>query len=98
MIWDGHVYDLDVWSIVRGTPKKDLALEFIQFATGTVPLAGMQEVAYGPTRQSSGALVDPAVLPLLPSSHIDAGIKADGIFWADYGESLGEKFNEWLLR
>jgi putative spermidine/putrescine transport system substrate-binding protein len=98
MIWDGHVYDLDVWSIVRGSPKKDLALEFIKFATGTVPLAGMQEVAYGPTRQSSGALVDPAVLPLLPSSHIDAGVKADGVFWADYGESLGEKFNEWLLK
>lgn len=98
MIWDGHVYDLDVLSIVRGTTKKDLALEFIAFATGTVPLTGMQEVAYGPTRQSSANRVDPAVLPLLPSSHIDVGIKADGIFWADYGESLGEKFNEWLLR
>lgn len=98
MIWDGHVYDLDVLSMVRGTQKKDLAIEFIQFATGTVPLAGMQEVAYGPTRKSSAPLVDPAVLPLLPSSHIDAGIKADGVFWADYGESLGEKFNEWLLR
>ena len=98
MIWDGHVYDLDVLSIVRGSKNQELAREFIQFATGTVPLAGMQEVAYGPTRKSSGPLVDPAVLPLLPSSHIDAGIKADGVFWADYGESLGEKFNEWLLR
>ena len=98
MIWDAHVYDLDVWSIVRGSPNKELALEYIKFATSTVPLAGMQEVAYGPTRKSSAPLVDPAVLPLLPSSHIDAGIKADGIFWADYGESLGEKFNEWLLR
>lgn len=98
MIWDGHVYDLDVLSIVRGSKNQELAHEFIQFATGTVPLAGMQEVAYGPTRKSSAPLVDPAVLPLLPSSHIDAGIKADGVFWADYGESLGEKFNEWLLR
>lgn len=98
MIWDGHLYDLDVWAIVRGSKNKDLALEFIQFATGTVPLAGMQEVAYGPTRKSSAPLVDPAVLPLLPSSHIDAGVKADGVFWADYGESLGEKFNEWLLK
>ncbi len=98
MIWDGHLYDLDVWSIVRGSKNKDLALEFIKFATGTVPLAGMQEVAYGPTRKSSAPLVDPAVLPLLPSSHIEAGVKADGVFWADYGESLGERFNEWLLR
>ena len=34
----------------------------------------------------------------LPTAHIDIGLKADGIFWADFGESLGEKFNEWLLQ
>jgi len=97
MVWDAHLYDLDVWSIVRGSPNLELAKEFIAFATGTVPLAGMQDVAYGPTRNSSSALVDPAVLSSLPSSHIEAGVKADGVFWADFGESLGEKFNEWLL-
>ena len=31
-------------------------------------------------------------------AHLDKGVKADGIFWADFGESLGEKFNEWLLQ
>ena len=98
MVWDGNVFDLDVWSIVKGTPNYDLALEFIKFATGTVPLSGMQDVAYGPTRRSAAALVDPAIGEDLPTAHIDEGIKADGIFWADYGESLGEKFNEWLLR
>ena len=97
-VFDGQVFDLDVWAIVRGSSKIDLAHEFIAFATGTVPLAGMQDVAYGPTRQSSNALVDPAVVPFLPSSHIDIGLKADGIFWADFGETLGEQFNQWLLR
>jgi putative spermidine/putrescine transport system substrate-binding protein len=97
MVWDAHLYDLDVWSIVRGSPNAELAREFISFATGTVPLAGMQDVAYGPTRNSSTTYIDAAVLPSLPSSHVEAGIKADGIFWADYGESLGEKFNQWLL-
>ena len=98
MVWDANVFDLDVWSIVKGTAKYDLALEFVKFATGTVPLAGMQDVAYGPTRRSAAALVDPAVQDDLPTAHIDAGIKANGIFWADFGESLGEKFNEWLLK
>ena len=98
MVWDGNVFDLDVWSIVKGTPKYDLALEFVKFVTGTVPLSGMQDVAYGPTRRSAAALVDPAIGEDLPTAHIGEGIKADGIFWADYGESLGEKFNEWLLK
>jgi putative spermidine/putrescine transport system substrate-binding protein len=98
MVFAGQVFDLDVWSIVKGSKNIPLAKEFIAFATGTVPLAGMQDVAYGPTRRSSGPLVDPKVVPFLPSSHIDKGLKADGVFWADFGETLGEKFNQWLLR
>jgi len=98
MVWDAHVYDLDVWAVVKGSKKKDLAFDFISFATGTKPLSGMPDVAYGPTRASSMALVDASVIPDLPTSHLDKGVKADGIFWADYGESLGEKFNEWLLK
>jgi len=98
MVWDAHVFDLDVWAVVKGTKKKELAMDFVSFATGTKPLSGMPDVAYGPTRVSSSALIDPSVVPDLPTSHLDEGLKADGIFWADYGESLGEKFNEWLLK
>lgn len=98
IVWDSHVYDLDVWAIVKGSKNKALGLEFITHATKSKPLAGMADVAYGPPRKSSAVYVDPSVVPELPTSHIEKGIKADGIFWADYGESLGEKFNEWLLR
>ena len=56
IVWDSHVYDLDVWAIMKGTPHKEKAMEFIQFATRTVPLSGMQDVAYGPTRLSAQAL------------------------------------------
>ncbi|MEH6446874.1 MAG: ABC transporter substrate-binding protein [Oceanospirillaceae bacterium] len=98
MVWDSHVYDLDVWAIVKGSKNKALAEDFIRFATSSKPEAGMQDVAYGPTRESSYAYVDKAVLSKLPSAHLSEGVKASGEFWADYGESLGEKFNEWLLK
>lgn len=98
MVWDAHIYDLDVWAVVKGSKNKDLAFDFIASATSTIPLSGMPDVAYGPTRKSSSALIDPSVVPDLPTSHLEVGLKADGIFWADYGESLGEKFNEWLLK
>jgi putative spermidine/putrescine transport system substrate-binding protein len=98
MVWDSHVYDLDVWAVMEGTEKKDAALDFIKFATQTVPLSGMQDVAYGPTRKSAQALLPEEVKQDLPTAHLDEGLKADGIFWADFGESLGEKFNEWLLQ
>jgi putative spermidine/putrescine transport system substrate-binding protein len=98
IVWDSHVYDLDVWAIMRGTENMDLAMQFIQSATRTVPLSGMQDVAYGPTRRSAQALLSDEVKENLPTAHLDEGLKADGIFWADFGESLGEKFNEWLLQ
>ncbi|MCC2596786.1 ABC transporter substrate-binding protein [Pusillimonas sp. MFBS29] len=98
MVWDGNLYDLDAWGIVKGTPNLELALDFVSFTTSTKALAGFQDVAYGPPRKSSMALVDKSVIDHLPSTHVDKGLKADGIFWADYGESLGEKFNEWLLK
>ena len=97
MVWDGHVYDLDVWAVMEGTEKKEAALDFVKFATRTVPLSGMQDVAYGPTRKSAQALLPEDVKQDLPTAHLDKGLKADGVFWADFGESLGEKFNEWLL-
>ena len=98
MVWDDNVYDLDVWSIMAGTDQLEEAQKFISYATMTVPLSGMQDVAYGPTRKSAQALIPEEVQADLPSAHTDEGVKADGIFWADYGESLGEKFNEWLLQ
>ena len=75
-----------------------LALNFIAFATGSTPLAGMPDVAYGPTRKSSMPLADQSAAPHLPTAHLSKGIQAGSDFWADYGESLGEKFNEWLLK
>ncbi|MCK0169027.1 ABC transporter substrate-binding protein [Jannaschia sp. S6380] len=98
MVWDSHVYDLDVWAIMDGTEKEEEALDFIKFATRTVPLSGMQDVAYGPTRKSAQDLLPEEVKQDLPTAHLDEGLKADGVFWADFGESLGEKFNEWLLQ
>ncbi|WP_421723040.1 ABC transporter substrate-binding protein [Bauldia sp.] len=97
-VWDSNVYDLDVWAVVKDAPNKEAAMQFVAFATSTVPLAGMQDVAYGPTRRSSEPLLEPGIDKELPTAHIDDGIKADGIFWADFGETLGEKFNEWLLQ
>lgn len=98
VVWDGNIYDLDAWGIVKGTPNLKQAMEFVAFTTSTKALAGFQDVAYGPPRNSSMALVAKDVIDDLPTSHVDKGVKADGIFWADYGENLGERFNEWLLK
>jgi putative spermidine/putrescine transport system substrate-binding protein len=98
IVWSGNMWDLGAWSIVKGTPKLKQALKFVAFATSTKALAGFQDVAYGPPRASSMALVAKDIVADLPTSHLKEGRRVDSVFWADYGESLGEKFNEWLLK
>jgi len=97
IVWDGNLFDLDVWSVVKGTPNLERAFEFVAFATQTEPLSGMQDVAYGPARRSAAQLVDPNVRDELPTAHIDEGLKVDSAFWADFGEDLEQAFNQWLL-
>jgi putative spermidine/putrescine transport system substrate-binding protein len=98
IVWDGQVYDLDGWAIPKGSKNKEAAIKFILAATQTKPLAGMQDVAYGPTRKSSESLIAPEVKPQLPSAHLEEGIKASAEFWADNGSSLGEQFTAWLIK
>ena len=98
IVWDAQIYDLDMWAIVKGAKNKEEALRFVKFATESKPLSGMGDVAYGPTRNSSSKYMDSSITQDLPSAHLDKGLKASGEFWSDFGESLGERFSEWLLR
>jgi len=98
IVWDGQIYDLDGWAIPKGSKNKEEAIKFILSATKTKPLAGMQDVAYGPTRKSSESLIAADVKPHLPSAHLKKGIKASAEFWADNGSELGEKFTAWLIK
>ena len=51
IVWDGQVWDLDLWIIPKGAPNKDAALDFMAFSTDTERLAGQASfISYGPTR------------------------------------------------
>ncbi len=57
-LWDGQVYDLDLWAIPKTAANKDAAKRFIAFAMEPAHLAAQaQLIAYGPMRKSAIALV-----------------------------------------
>src|SRR6202034_1300511 len=41
VIWDRQLYEFDAFGIPAGDPKKETALDFIRFATGSKPAAGV---------------------------------------------------------
>ena len=59
IVWDGQLLATGYQVIVAGTPKLDLARQFVAFATSTRSLANVTKyISYGPLRQSSLARVD----------------------------------------
>jgi len=100
IVWDNHIYSFDLFAVLKGTPRRDLAMEYVRYASNSKSLSGMPDIAYSPARKSSMALrsLDKQTLDNLPTTHLNTGIKSNSQFWADYGESLDEKFTEWLLK
>ncbi|HMH65913.1 MAG TPA: extracellular solute-binding protein, partial [Rhizomicrobium sp.] len=107
VIWDHQLYEMDVFGIPAGDPKKKAALDFIAFATGSAPLAGVASwVGLGPARHSSLALVklNPEtgadMRPLLPTApqNFHGAFAIDETWWLDHGEAITPRWQEFVSR
>jgi putative spermidine/putrescine transport system substrate-binding protein len=101
IIWDGQMYDMDVWAVPKGTPKLKEAMAFLRYATQSDVLAKQsQYIAYGPTRKSSQPLVTDEVKPHLPTTDVNfaTALQVDSEWWADHADELNERFNSWLVK
>ncbi|MFN6952691.1 MAG: ABC transporter substrate-binding protein [Albidovulum sp.] len=107
ILWDGQIMDFDLFVIPKGAPNKDLAMEYVRFATDTQRLADQAKyISYGPARKSSAPLVGLFMdgktemgphMPTAPENMKNALVN-DFAFWADRDVELSEKFNAWLLQ
>ncbi|VAW13754.1 Spermidine/putrescine-binding periplasmic protein [hydrothermal vent metagenome] len=105
IVWDGQILDFDLYVIPKGAPNKDVAWDFIKFATGTQRLADQASyISYGPARKSSGALVGKYtdgktdMAPHMPTAkaNLKNALVNNFEFWADRSSELNERFNAWL--
>jgi putative spermidine/putrescine transport system substrate-binding protein len=104
VIWDGQIYDLDLWAIPKNATNKDGAKRFISFATDPARLAAQaQLIAYGPMRKSALALVgkhpviDVEMKDFLPTApdNFKKALKFDDAWWNAHGGDLQRRFEEW---
>lgn len=104
VIWDGQVYDLDLWAIPKSAKNKDAAMRFITFATDPARLATQaQLIAYGPMRKSALDLVgkhpviDVEMKEFLPTApdNFKKALKFDDAWWSAHGADLQKRFEEW---
>jgi putative spermidine/putrescine transport system substrate-binding protein len=103
-IWDGQLYQLDVFAIPKGAPNKKRALDFIRFATGSGPLAEEARLLpYGPARLSAIAHVarnpetNADMRPHLPTTpgNFARALAVDPDWWEKHGASLEARWAAW---
>jgi putative spermidine/putrescine transport system substrate-binding protein len=107
IIWDGQIQEHDVFGVLKGAKNKDVAMDFVRFATMSKQLAEQARfIAYGPARRSA--------LPMV-GKHFEAGIdmkphmpnapenettamQIDAAWWADRQEELNQRWAAWLAK
>ena len=106
-VWDGQVYEYDLFVIPKGAPNPEGALEFVKFATSTQALADQAKwISYGPARLSSGPLVGlyqdgkTEMAPHMPTAeaNLTNALASSYEFWVDHDGELNERFNAWLAQ
>ena len=106
-IWDGQLYELDVFGIPKGDPRRDMAMDFVQFATAAPQLAGVANwVPYGPARRSALDLVGKnpelgiAMRRFLPTApeHFATAFAVDDAWWQSHGAEIAARWQVWRDR
>jgi putative spermidine/putrescine transport system substrate-binding protein len=101
IVWPGSIYAVDSWVILRGTPNKDAALQFIAFASQPEHQSRLPEaIAYGVTHEGVAAEIDKDLLAGLPTApdNLAVAIELDTEFWVENVERLTERFTAWAAQ
>ncbi|CAH0242231.1 extracellular solute-binding protein [Pseudomonas mediterranea] len=101
IVWPQSLYDPEYWAVVKGTPNKALAEQFIAFASQPQAQKVFSEnIPYGPVHRKTLSLLPVAVQQQLPTAEANlAEARAvDAEFWVDHGEELEQRFNAWAAR
>ena len=100
VVWDGHVIELDLFGIPKGSQNRDQAIDFIRFASSSESLANMVGfLPNGPTRKSSLALISEELLLQIPNGPAyddKVAIFSDAQWWSKNHVALEEALDDWL--
>lgn len=96
--WGEGVMDMSWWVIPKGA-KKDLAMEFIAFATALGQQALQTKyIAYGPTNKEAVKLANPLTVAHLPTepSNMAKQFSINNEWWGEHEAEVMKRWVAWL--
>lgn len=101
MQWYGGMLSADAWVVPKGAPNRDIAMDFLNYATRAVPSANFGRlVPFGPVNTEAFPLLHPDRQVVLPSSAVNRSVQfvQNWNWWADNLEAVTLRFTDWLLQ
>ena len=99
--WAQNLYTLDSWVIMRGSPNRARALDFLRFVGQPEVQAQLPpHIPYGVTARAANERMPAALLATLPTAPQNAGaaLQIDDRFWLDNLDRLNQRFTAWVSR
>jgi len=99
VVWNGAVRSPSTWCVLKGTPNRKLAWEFIQFVSAAKPQAEFNtRLYYGPTNPGAYALIPKDIAVQLPTwrANETISVKENDTWEVDRIAKLEERFTQWL--
>lgn len=97
--WTRHLATQESWAIMKGSPNRDAALDFLRFAGQPAVQAKLPPlIPYGVTAAGAAALVPREIALHLPTAPQNAqtAVPMDAAFWQAEAERLTARFGAWL--
>ncbi|MBR0650072.1 ABC transporter substrate-binding protein [Roseomonas terrae] len=101
VVWNGSIFAVDHWVVLRGSSNRDNAMRFIQFATRPENQSRFPALSFqGVTNLQAALPSDAGVAASLPTQpdNLRVAMPLDVEFWVDNIEELTQRFNAWAAR
>ncbi len=102
LVWEaGYYLQWDSWTILKGSPNKEAAKQYIKFALDPERQAVfMKHITYGVANQKAYALIPQSLSDQMPTTkeHLQHAVASDAEFWLRNGDELNARFQDWVSR
>lgn len=101
IVWANNLYTLDSWVIMKGSPNRAKALDFLKFVGQPEIQAGLPpKIPYGVTAKGANERLPAGLLPQLPTApqNLEGAVQISDRFWLDNLDRLTQRFNTWVAR
>jgi len=101
IVWTNNLYTIDSWVIMKGSPNKAQADQFLAFVNDPNNQKNLPtKIAYGPTTKAAIGMIDPKISANLATApeNFKGSLYINDKFWLENLDKLNQRFNAWLAK